>query len=84
MTQRLFKDWFLNYFVPQVRGYFLERSIPFVILLLLDSAPGHPSHLSDHPDVEVLFCFFAVEHDSIHQVNGSRFDCYTQGRPQAD
>ncbi|XP_063875817.1 tigger transposable element-derived protein 1-like [Scylla paramamosain] len=56
MTQALFEDWFLNCFIPQVREYCLENTIPFKILLVLDNAPGHPSHLPDlHPNMKVVF-----------------------------
>ncbi len=56
MTQALFEDCFLNCFIPQVREYCLENNIPFKILLVLDNAPGHPSHLADlHPNVKVVF-----------------------------
>nr|XP_033793496.1 NACHT, LRR and PYD domains-containing protein 3-like [Geotrypetes seraphini] len=56
MNQALFKDWFSNCFIPQVREYCLEKGIPFKILLLLDNAPGHPHHLADlYPNVKVLF-----------------------------
>ncbi|XP_066957407.1 tigger transposable element-derived protein 1-like [Macrobrachium rosenbergii] len=56
MTQALFEDWFLNCFIPQVREYCLENTVPFKVLLLLDNAPGHPPHLADlHPNVKVVF-----------------------------
>ncbi|XP_064099523.1 tigger transposable element-derived protein 1-like [Macrobrachium nipponense] len=56
MTQALFEDWFINCFIPQVREYCFENTIPFKVLLLLDNAPGHPPHLADlHPNVKVTF-----------------------------
>ncbi|XP_069776185.1 tigger transposable element-derived protein 1-like isoform X2 [Narcine bancroftii] len=56
MTQTLFEDWFVNCFIPSVREYCLENSIPFKILLILDNAPAHPPHLDDlHPDVKVIY-----------------------------
>ena len=57
MTQVFFEDWFSNCFIPQVQEYCSERGIPFKILLVLDNAPGHPTHLADvHPDVKIVFC----------------------------
>ena len=56
MTQVFFEDWFSNCFIPQVQEYCSERGIPFKILLVLDNAPGHPTHLADvHPDVKIVF-----------------------------
>ncbi|KAM4694159.1 tigger transposable element-derived protein 1-like isoform 1-T2 [Discoglossus pictus] len=56
VTLAVFADWFLNYFIPAVECYCLEKKIPFKILLLLDNAPGHPTSLDDlHPNVKVVF-----------------------------
>uniref|UniRef100_K7F4W6 DDE-1 domain-containing protein n=1 Tax=Pelodiscus sinensis TaxID=13735 RepID=K7F4W6_PELSI len=52
----LFEDWFMNCFIPEVKVYFLEKGIPFRILLILDNAPGHPQYLNDlHSNVKVVF-----------------------------
>lgn len=56
MTEALFEDWFLTCFIPQVREYCLENSIPFKVLLLLVSTRGHPVHIDDlHPNVKVIY-----------------------------
>ena len=56
MTQKLFEDWFLNCFVPQIHEYCLENEIAFKIILILDNAPGHPPILDHlHSDVKVVY-----------------------------
>ncbi|XP_066471494.1 tigger transposable element-derived protein 1-like isoform X2 [Tiliqua scincoides] len=56
ITEAIFEDWFANCFIPEVENYCQEKGIPFKILLTLDNAPGHPSHLDDfHPNVKVMF-----------------------------
>nr|XP_023694244.1 tigger transposable element-derived protein 1-like [Paramormyrops kingsleyae] len=53
VSVEIFEDWFVNSFVPEVEKYCKENDIPFKILLILDNAPGHPSHLDDfHPNVK--------------------------------
>ncbi|XP_043291812.1 tigger transposable element-derived protein 1-like isoform X1 [Cervus canadensis] len=55
VTQAIFQDWFFHHFIPEVEIYCLEKDIPFNILLLLDSAPGHPPFMDDfHPNVKVV------------------------------
>lgn len=56
ITEAIFETWFANSFVPEVEKYCREKDITFKILLILDSAPGHPAHLNDvHPNVKVMF-----------------------------
>ncbi|XP_070585710.1 histone-lysine N-methyltransferase SETD2 isoform X1 [Erythrolamprus reginae] len=56
MTHILFESWLTTYFVPQVKDYCSQARIPFKILLILDSAPGHPSPLDNLPaDVKVVY-----------------------------
>ncbi|XP_057575413.1 tigger transposable element-derived protein 1-like isoform X2 [Hippopotamus amphibius kiboko] len=55
VTQAIFQDWFFHHFIPEVEKYCLEKDIPFNVLLLLDSAPGHPPFMDDfHPSVKVV------------------------------
>lgn len=55
ITQALFKDWNMNCFFPHILEYCLEKGIPFKILLILDNALGHPSHLTDlHSDTRTF------------------------------
>ncbi|XP_044275311.1 tigger transposable element-derived protein 1-like [Varanus komodoensis] len=55
VTQTIFQDWFFHHFIPEVEKYCLEKDIPFNILLLLDSAPGHPPFMDDfHPNIKVV------------------------------
>lgn len=53
VTASLFKDWFLNYFVPDVREYLRSKQLDFKVLLLIDNAPGHPNIL--HENVMLTF-----------------------------
>uniref|UniRef100_K7F3I0 HTH CENPB-type domain-containing protein n=1 Tax=Pelodiscus sinensis TaxID=13735 RepID=K7F3I0_PELSI len=56
MMLALFEDWFINCFILEVKSYFLEKGIPFQILLILDNAPGHPQKLNDlHSIMKVVF-----------------------------
>lgn len=56
VTGKLFKDWFENCFIHQVKSYLREKNLTFKVLLILDIAPGHPvSLLESHPNVEVIF-----------------------------
>lgn len=43
MTKELFKKWFDECFVPEVRKWLKDHNLPRKALLLLDNAPGHPS-----------------------------------------
>ena len=37
----ILQDWSLKYTIPEIEKYCLEKGIPFCIILLLNSAPGH-------------------------------------------
>ena len=54
VTSSIFRDWFLNCFVPEVETYLKIKNIDFKVLLILDNAPGHPKDLN-HPNVEIVF-----------------------------
>lgn len=45
MTTSLFKDWFFNHFVTQVKGSFKSLGLPedSIAILLLDNCKAHPS-----------------------------------------
>ncbi|XP_070256816.1 tigger transposable element-derived protein 1-like [Myotis yumanensis] len=56
VTLGVFEDWFTNHFVPEVKDYCASRGLPFKVLLVLGSAPGHPADLNDfHPNVKVVY-----------------------------
>ena len=50
----LFRNWFLNCFVPEVETYLKRNNLDFKALLLVDNAPGHPQDLC-HPNVQIVF-----------------------------
>ena len=55
ITQAIFQDWFFHHFIVEVEKYCLEKDVPFNILLLLYSAPGHSPFMDDfHPNVRVV------------------------------
>lgn len=53
VTGELFRDWFTNCFIPEVKAYLESKNLPFKVLLLVDNAPGHPQ--IDHPNVKLMF-----------------------------
>uniref|UniRef100_A0A3P8SAK2 HTH CENPB-type domain-containing protein n=1 Tax=Amphiprion percula TaxID=161767 RepID=A0A3P8SAK2_AMPPE len=56
VTLEIFEDWFTNHFVPEVERYCALTGLPFKVLLLLDTAPGHSAHLDDfNPNVRVVY-----------------------------
>ena len=55
ITQAIFQNWFFHHFILEVEEYCLEKDVPFNILLLLYSAPGHPTFVDNfHPNVKVV------------------------------
>lgn len=53
MTAFLFKEWFLNCFVPEVREYLRCKKLDFKVLLIVDNAPSHL--VIEHPNIKVMF-----------------------------
>ncbi|XP_068212682.1 tigger transposable element-derived protein 1-like [Palaemon carinicauda] len=54
ITKALTLDWFVNYFIPQMKLYLAENGLPFKVLPLMDCAGGHATDL--HYDrVQVVF-----------------------------
>lgn len=43
MTNEIFKDWFFQHFVPDVKTYLEQNHLPQKALLILDNAPTHPN-----------------------------------------
>lgn len=42
MTAEIFKNWFFQQFIPEVRNFLKNQNLPEKALLLLDNAPSHP------------------------------------------
>ncbi|XP_050298400.1 jerky protein homolog-like [Anthonomus grandis grandis] len=58
MTAGIFKEWFKEIFVPEVRKFLKKHGLPEKALLLLDNAPSHPpveELLSDDGLIQVMY-----------------------------
>ncbi|XP_036325161.1 jerky protein homolog-like [Rhagoletis pomonella] len=56
MTEMIFRNWFKNSFVVQVRKHLKEKNLPVKALLLLDNTTCHPLSLaSSEEDICVMF-----------------------------
>lgn len=53
VSTAIFTEWFNNCFAPEVEGCMKEKSLDFVVLLIIDNAPGHPQ--LEHPNIQVVF-----------------------------
>lgn len=53
VTTEVFKKWFHEMFVPEVKTNLEGKGQPFHVLLLVDNAPGHP--VIDHPNIKLVF-----------------------------
>ena len=54
MTADVFRNWFRKYFIVEAENYMKKKGLPFLILLILDNAPCHPSNL-EYSNVKVVF-----------------------------
>ena len=56
MTSAVFREWFVEYFVLEMKKYCSENNLDFKILLLLDNASSHKIDFESLcPNVRVLF-----------------------------
>jgi hypothetical protein len=56
VTREIFRDWFLQHFVPEVKLYCSKNNVSFNILLTSDNIPGHPIYLHDlNENLKVVF-----------------------------
>ena len=53
VTKVIFKDWFTQSFIPEVKQFLTEKNKAFKVLLLLDNVGSHGESLQKlHPDVK--------------------------------
>ncbi|XP_054725557.1 jerky protein homolog-like [Anastrepha obliqua] len=57
MDQTIFRDWFMNSFVPNVRNYLMSEGLSQKAVLVLDNAPSHPVEDLKSDDGNI-FCYF--------------------------
>ncbi|XP_054734703.1 jerky protein homolog-like [Anastrepha obliqua] len=57
MDQTIFRDWFMNSFVPNVRNYLMSEGLSQKAVLVLDNAPSHPVEDLKIDDGNI-FCYF--------------------------
>lgn len=56
MTKILFKDWFTNYFCPDIKKFLKEKNLSNKVLLLLDNSSSYPANLSElSQDVKIEY-----------------------------
>jgi hypothetical protein len=55
MNQEIFKQWFDQHFVPQVREYLKSKGLPQKAVLVLDNAPSHPNEMCLKSDDGKIF-----------------------------
>ncbi|XP_066970877.1 tigger transposable element-derived protein 1-like [Macrobrachium rosenbergii] len=56
VTVAIFEEWFNDHFLPAIKSYLKRKGLPFKVLLVLDSALGHPSNLGEiYPNVKVVY-----------------------------
>ncbi|XP_054737389.1 jerky protein homolog-like [Anastrepha obliqua] len=57
MDQTIFRDWFMNSFVPNVRNYLMSEGLSQKAVLVLHNAPSHPVEDLKSDDGNI-FCYF--------------------------
>ncbi|XP_053964216.1 jerky protein homolog-like [Anastrepha ludens] len=57
MDQTIFRDWFMNSFVPNVRNYLMSEGLSQKAVLVLDNVPSHPVEGFKTDDGNI-FCYF--------------------------
>ena len=58
MTQKIFKEWFVDYFVPEAKNHCSKVSLPdnSKILLVLDNCAANPDeNILKKDNVQVIF-----------------------------
>uniref|UniRef100_A0A1B6L7P5 DDE-1 domain-containing protein n=1 Tax=Graphocephala atropunctata TaxID=36148 RepID=A0A1B6L7P5_9HEMI len=63
MDEYIFKDWFINEFVPKVRKHLKHLKMPMKAVLVLDNAPTHPQGIECEGDSGIR-CFFLPPHET--------------------
>lgn len=60
MDEYIFKDWFVNQFVPRVTKHLKSLKLPLKAILVLDNAPTHP--VVQCEDASSIQCLFLPPH----------------------
>jgi hypothetical protein len=56
VTKHIFRDWFVDYFVPEITTYCNENNTAFKVLLILDNAAAHDLYyVSMCPNINIVF-----------------------------
>ena len=55
MTAELFRTWFTENFIPEVKRFCRRKKIEFNILLLVDNCTGHPDLNGTNPNIRIEF-----------------------------
>ena len=55
MTSSSYKDWWVNFLIPDLEKYCFSENISFKILVIVDNAPSHPDLSDIHPNVKMIF-----------------------------
>lgn len=57
MDSYIFKDWFINDFVPKVTKHLKSLKLPVKAVLVLDNAPTHPENIEceEEPGIKCIF-----------------------------
>ena len=55
MTSSSFRDWYVNFFLPDGKKYCDDENIAFKLLLIVDNAPSHPDLSDICENVKIIY-----------------------------
>jgi hypothetical protein len=74
ITRQICRDWFVNYFVPEMTKYLDENNIAFKVLFVLDNASAHDlDHVSICPNINVVF---VISYHLSYTTSGPQYQQY--------